>query len=678
MSKHRSSIVKALIAGVKEPRKNLFEEPTNVFEERVSDGLDMLIRHVAGTPDFGALYAGERMFELYRPERPRDENLHLARQSVEEDITILHAYLAPLVSAQELNTFEKAYKSATSGLVNQATRHVRTLIVGDCLTVEIASFLIGPLMAEGISFDPIPINSRNPVQLCHILDGLVQKEYDAIFFSPFSHARLPELEELLKPANNFAPRAQLNATVTSILEQTKPLLDYLSNRFECPIFVHNAAMVRRSQGVVKTRILSMMTNRAATYAQQRINQWLADYVTLHNSATFQHLFILDEYALARQLGRPSLGRYMYASKFQHPTVLSQKLAAEYHLRIRVVAEMIGKKLVICDLDNTLWDGLIGEGAVTHFQDRQRILRKLKDHGGVVLSIASKNDPANVNFTGALLSQHDFVAPQISWNQKSAAIETIKRTLNLQTKHMIFLDDRSDERTLVREAFPDILTLDASDSNVWKRMDLWADLVHGSSDLDRTQLYQEQALRDASTEIVIESDRPADVDSLKRLRLIITVRSAGKGDLKRVTELINRTNQWNLRGARTTFEQMRTWHASDNAHVLVASAADRFGDMGTVCVSVVTLDAERAEIPVFVLSCRVFGYGVETAMLNEIGRRCGIGEQRKVLLGHYRSTNQNHPCRNMYTDHGFDLVEDAFVWTGSPALPSVPWAEVRVG
>ena len=422
----------------------------------------------------------------------------------------------------------------------------------------------------------------------------------------------------------------------------------------------------------------MMTNRAATYAQQRIKQWLADYVRLHNSATFQHLFILDEYALARELGRSSLGRYMYASEFQHPTVLSQKLAAEYYMRIRVVAELIGKKLVICDLDNTLWDGLIGEGAVTHHEDRQRILRKLKDHGGVVLSIASKNDPANVHFNGALLSQCDFVAPQISWNQKSAAIEAIKRALNLQTKHMIFLDDRSDERALVKEAFPDILTLDSCDSNVWKRMDLWADLVHGSSDLDRTRLYQEQALRDASTEIVIESDRPADVATLKRLGLIITVRGAGKGDIKRVTELINRTNQWNLCGARTTFEQMRTWYASDNAHVLVASAADRFGDMGTVCVSVVTMDAERAVIPVFVLSCRVFGYGVETVMLNEIGRRCGIGEQRKFLLGHYRSTTQNHPCRNMYADHGFDLVEDAFVWTGSPPLPSVPWAEVRVG
>ena len=101
-------------------------------------------------------------------------------------------------------------------------------------------------------------------------------------------------------------------------------------------------------------------------------------------------------------------------------------------------------------------------------------------------------------------------------------------------------------------------------------------------------------------------------------------------------------------------------------------------MGTVCVSVVTMDPERAEIPVFVLSCRVFGYGVETAILNEIGRRCNVGKQRTCLIGRYRANNQNHPGRNMYVDHGFRPQDGSFIWTGSPALPSVPWADVRAG
>ena len=244
------------------------------------------------------------------------------------------------------------------------------------------------------------------------------------------------------------PRAELETMVSSILQQTQSLLDYLSKRFECPIFVHNAALIKRSRSVVHAAVHSMLTHRTVTYARDRINQWLSDYVALHNSATFQHLFVLDENAIAERFGGHMLGRFLYESPFQHATVFSQKLAAEYRLRISAISQFLGKKLVICDLDNTLWDGIIGEGPVNHFEERQRILKKLKDHGGVVLSIASKNEPTNVHFKGALLSQHDFVAPQISWNQKSEAVAKIKSTLNLQTKDMIFLDDRGDERALV--------------------------------------------------------------------------------------------------------------------------------------------------------------------------------------------------------------------------------------
>jgi FkbH-like protein len=209
------------------------------------------------------------------------------------------------------------------------------------------------------------------------------------------------------------------------------------------------------------------------------------------------------------------------------------------------------------------------------------------------------------------------------------------------------------------------------------MDLWSDLIHGSSDLDRTLLYQQQAQRDKSVEFDGGNGHPADGDILKKLGLTISIRAAQKSDLKRIAELINRTNQWNLCGSRTSFEEVLAWHESTASRLLIAAAADRFGDMGTVCVAVVTEDSRQAEIPLFVLSCRVFGYGVESAMLNEISRRCGIGAQRSTLIGHFRATAQNHPGRNMYADHGFRRIDESFVWTGESVLPGAPWAEIRV-
>jgi FkbH-like protein len=677
LREHQASITSALMAGLSGPRTNHFGEDSEVFEARVKDGLDLLIGHVEGRPGFGALYAGARMFELYRPQRSRSENFEIAKRAVEEDLSILLSYLKPIVRDEELAAFKAAYEAATSGFTKQAIRHVRTLIIGDCLTVEIASFLLGSLLAEGISIDPYPINSRDPAQLKQIIDSLDQKDYDVVFFSPFSHTRLPEIEQLLKPANGLMmSSATRSSLVTSILRQTRVLLDYLSDRFECPIFIHNAALISRSHNQIKVAALSAVTWRLKAYARERIDQWLKDYVAMKNSSSFQHLFVIDELALAQNNGY-SIGCYLHDSEFQHATNLSQELAEQYLHRISTISDLLGKKLVICDLDNTIWSGIIGEGPVTHFIERQKVLKRLKDHGGVVLSIASKNDPAKVHFQGGLLSQDDFVAPQISWNQKSNAIKTIKQTLNLQTKHMIFLDDRPDERALVKESFPDILTLDATNPDVWKKLSLWADLVFGSSDLDRTRLYQEQALRDSSIDAPIAPNAPPDGDALKKLGLVITVRSAEKSDLKRIAELINRTNQWNLVGARTSFDQMRRWHASDHAHVLIASVADRFGDMGTVCAAIVTTDSASAEIPVFVLSCRVFGYGVETAVLGEIVRRCELAG-KKAIVGRYRATNQNQACHNMYLDHGFErLGDDIFQWTGSKTIRSVPWADVRM-
>jgi FkbH-like protein len=668
---HHAAVVKSLISGIKVPRKRQVDgESESIFEQRTADSLDLLIGHFQGKRGYGALYAGKQMFEIFRQELTREENLSLCRTAVGEDQESLRSFLAPFLGKDELEAFDESYRSATFGLVNEAKRHIRTLFLGDCLQIEIASFLLGPLMAKGISIDPYPISARNLPQLKQDLEALSVRDFDVIFYSPFSHAALPEVGALVDKA--FMSTADVETATASILEQTKTILDYLCNRFECPIYVHNAALVPRSPSSAKAAIFSLTTKRQTDYARSRINRWLADYVSLYNSANFQHVFIINEDAIAERVGRREAGRYLHASSFQHPTVLSEQLASEYLSRITVVANLLGKKLVICDLDNTLWDGLIGEGKVSQFTDRQHVLKKLKDHGGVVLSIASKNEPTLVHFTDCLLSEKDFVAPQISWDLKTHAIEKIKSSLNLQTKHMIFLDDRADERLLVQDAFPSLLVLNPCDPDVWTHMDLWAELIFGSSDLDRTRMYQEQAVREAET-----SSTAADsVEALKKLGLVITLRAAERKDLKRATELINRTNQWNLCGSRTTFEQMRTWHSSNNAHILLASASDRFGDMGIVCAAIVTVDEDRAEIPIFVLSCRVFGYGVETAMLSEIARRCGIGTERKTLFGPYIASIENHPCRNMYTDHGFQSTDGGFLWGGAPTLPGVPWADVH--
>jgi FkbH-like protein len=676
MRRDRALLIKALIAGKTRPRQNRFDEPTEVFEGRVGECLDLLIRHLEGDTVSGPLYSGQRIIELTRPEATSEENLSSCRASVEEDNEILRSFLSKHLSIAEMRAFQRSFECATAGMVTETKRHVPTLFIGDCLMVELASFLLGPLAAKGISIDPFPINPRDSAHLGRILDNISRTDYEAIFFSPFSHTRVPEINLLLHPKNAFMPKAELSSHITAVINQTQEILDFLSARFECPIFINNCSLVQRSRSTVKAAASLLMSHRVCEYARQQLNDWLGDYISQKNSKTFRHLFLIDENGIVQQHGRRRTGRYLHASQFQHPTVLSKLIAKEYEDRICALAQLMRKKLVICDLDNTLWDGVIGEGEVSHFSARQSTLKRLKEFGGIVLSIASKNDPAKIHFKGGILSIDDFVVPQISWDMKIDGIAKIQKAVNLQTRHMVFLDDRADERALVNDAFPDMLVMDASDDATWNLLNHWGELVHGSSDLDRTAMYQEQAKRDAAVGESFEAEVFARNEGLKRLELVITIRSAKKSDLKRVVELINRTNQWNLTGSRTSFEQMRAWQESEHAHVLIASAADKFGDMGTVCVAVVTKDTNRADIPIFVLSCRVFGYGVETAMLSEISRLCDIGGLRSTLVGHYQANNQNAPCEAMYSDHGFTKAGELFEWSGIPSLPEIAWAEVR--
>lgn len=676
MRASHEALVMALMEGIEEPRKNRFIEPQDIFRDRISETLELLIRFFEGSEECGALYLGLCIFELYQPERSVSENSEATHKRFEVDGIILFSYLAPLVSKDELQALKSAYKSLISGVTTPPKKHVRTLFVGDCLMMEIVSFLIAPLTAKGISIDPFPINSRDPHQLRNIVANLSTKEFDVIFVSPFSHNRLPEIKQLLNPTNLLSKK-ELNTAIKSILEQTQLLLDFLSARFECPIYIHNSLLIPRSTSLIKTVARLSLTWRARLFAKRKINEWILGYIADKNTSSFQHLFLLDENALIKKFGKYQLSRFLHTSKFQHATVLSQKLAVEYNERISTVAELVGKKLIICDLEQIFLDTANTENSMVHLQTRQTVLKQLQAHGGIILSIVTKNKSSGMDAQGGLFNDNDFIAAQIGITNKIDAIQSIKDQLNLQTRHMIFMDTSKNERTLVTEAFPDMLTLDPSDSAVWERIALWEGIIHSSSDVNRTQLYQEQLERDEFVASQAKESSIRDVESLKKLGLVIDIHEAKKNDLKRVVELINRTNQWNLCGSRTNLEQVQAWHTSTNARILIANAQDRFGDMGVACVAVMTTESDNTDIPIFVLSCRVFGYGVETAMLNEIAKLSHVGSQKTSLTGHCRPTNQNHLSRNMYLDHGFQQVDEKFVLKEQNIIPSVPWAEVRV-
>lgn len=662
----RAQLIDGILAGRHgvAPRPNRFGEAPERLQDRVGCWLDLLCGALENREGARALFVGQTTTDHTAPDRSQAEN----DASVAEALESLRATLLGELAGRDPRLAAAAAEwlgDLLRDMTQPVDAYVETLLIGDCLMMEIGGLAAGQTARAGVGFSAFPVNARTAAQLAQAIDN---RSYKAIFFSPFSHARGSELEALLRLSTALWSRARIDAAVERVIDQTLPLLSYLTSRFECPIYVHNAGLVNRTRDPLLARALAVGTARQRVIASRRINQWLKDFAAAANLRTRNQVQIIDEVSIVQRLGRWRASLYVFPSEFQHPTRLSFALAEQYAERIEMLARLHGRKLVICDLDNTLWDGVIGEGAVRHFVGRQQVLKRLRNNSGVVLSIASKNDPSNVSFTDGVLGEEDFVAPQISWGLKRDAVKSICKALNLQERHAVFIDDRPDERALVREASPDMQVLDATEARIWRQFALWADLIEGTSDLDRTTMYREQSARDS---FLAAKESGADVlkraDVAAELGLKIEVRRAAAGDVKRVVELINRTNQWNLCGSRTTTAEINDLLAGGGL-VLIGSAKDRFGDMGDVCVAVVReMGERRAEIPVFVLSCRVFGYGVETAVLNEVARSVDLGGRIEQLVGRYVSTVQNHIARNMYTDHGYVSQADGTFVLMAPAV-----------
>jgi FkbH-like protein len=297
---------------------------------------------------------------------------------------------------------------------------------------------------------------------------------------------------------------------------------------------------------------------------------------------------------------------------------------------------------------------------------------------VLLAINSRNDPRNVDWRGGVLDDNDFVASEINWDSKPNNIRKIQQKLNLKTKDFVFLDDRDDQRKLVSMVFPEIQVLDATLDRSWRLLELWAQLISPSDDSDRTQMYREREEREKflATTQAEELDQEA---LMAKLGLRATLRFASNSDLKRLVELINRTNQFNLNGSRTSSLEVSEWLASRDHHILLIDGADQFGPMGVICVAFVELDGATARISVFVLSCRVFGYGFETVMLNAIQRLASKrwpADEPPTLVGLYEETPLNEPCRRMYPEHGFTWCDGVWVHQGEPAVSDPSWVAVR--
>jgi FkbH-like protein len=629
---------------------------------------------VDGNEDFRPLYIGERLKMSYDINISAQERNDRLVEFMKRDKAVFLNGLGEVGGLNEQVEF--FFEEIIAEFSVPIEKELKVLFIGDCLHQDVMGTLSVLIAKYGFSISPYMVSTKNAFQVHKELKTIGEQKFDAIFFSPLSYEYNLEFSALLHRRNFFLNGFEFAEKLIAIMDGVESVVDVLLTYFDCPIFIHNTIAPIRDESKAKLLLKSLLVHRMRKRAVQYIDKRLKGFIAERNKMKFKQLFLIDELQLLEQHKFHELGVFIYRSALQHPTMLGILLAERYGVLLNAIGRFVKKKVIVCDLDNTLWNGVIGEGAVSHYLDRQEVLLKLKSKG-VLLAINSKNDPKNVHWDGGRLDDDDFVYKAISWAPKINAFSEMKEALNLKIDSFIFIDDRPDELEMVRSQYPGIECLDATDAATWGLLELWNELL-SDDDKDRTQLYKERASRGDFIK-TSHSNVQDEASAFKALNLMVVLKTITVGDIKRTVELVNRTNQFNMRGSRTSFSEVETWLKSEDVVVMQASMSDKFGDMGVVSIIVYEYRSDGTVfIPIFVLSCRVFGYQVEFAILNELKRQA-IGRNVNAIRGEFIPTDSNAPCSSVYLDAGFAKSGDSwsFKASGDVTIKEPKWLEVSV-
>lgn len=330
-----------------------------------------------------------------------------------------------------------------------------------------------------------------------------------------------------------------------------------------------------------------------------------------------------------------------------------------------------KKVLVVDLDNTLWGGVVGEegplgitlgesklGAA--YRDAQKRIKEIKDTG-ILLAIVSKNNDAEVQEAfrtnpHMVLHEDDFVLMKNNWQQKFENIQQIAKELNLGLDAFVFWDDNEVEREAVKINLPMVSVPDFP-RNVALLPQAIEDLYNTyfwlprqtAEDAAKTQQYQQETARKEAMRAAGTID-----DYLKSLQIKIDLCEVKENQIERTVQLLNKTNQFNTNTIRLDMQEFLKYKSNKGYHIFVANVSDRYGDSGLVVELLAHVEKDVFVIDNFLMSCRVMSRQIENAVAYAVLQRAEKFGCKKVQCT-YVKTAKNKPVENLWDSLGFNLV-----------------------
>ncbi|HKT81647.1 MAG TPA: HAD-IIIC family phosphatase [Vicinamibacterales bacterium] len=402
--------------------------------------------------------------------------------------------------------------------------------------------------------------------------------------------------------------------------------------------------------------------RGRTRVLQRVNTELARRAPAGVS-------IVDQGSVQREVGLEKWqdDRLWHTAR-QHPSPEGLTALAELQMaHLRAVCGLV-RKVVVCDLDNTLWGGIIGEDGLDGirlgpdspageaYRALQEYLHELRERG-VLLAVCSKNNPADARLPferhpHMRLKLDDIAVFMANWDDKVSNLRAIAQQLSLGLDSFVVLDDNAFERAWMRAQVPEATIVELGPTPAsWTR-----DLDRGRyffslslTDEDRKRNEQYRAM--ATTQALAASYASLD-DFLQQLEMRAAVIPITAATLPRVVQLVGKTNQFNLTGCRHQRPDIEQLLAAPGAWGAAFSLADRLTDHGIVSTILCRpVDSTTWAIDTWVMSCRVLGRGLERFVMEAVldaARTRGI----ETLVGLYRPTDRNALVSGLFDELGF--------------------------
>jgi FkbH-like protein len=341
------------------------------------------------------------------------------------------------------------------------------------------------------------------------------------------------------------------------------------------------------------------------------------------------------------------------------------------------------KVLICDLDNTLWGGTVSDDGLDGlsieagdpigevFLDFQLTIKNMKDNG-LILAISSKNDPDQVDKVFSLydhmpLKLSDFAAKQISWQRKSLSVREIISDLNVTQSSIAFMDDNPREIDEVVRSFPELKTILLNGDPVdyeTKLASMISPKFTGLTEEDkaRTQMYHAKTMRENRL-----SEYGDHAEYLESLDIQVDILPLSPNNITRATQLINKTNQFNIslqRHSTTSIEQLLS---QGDYKLYSCRQIDCYGDNGLISVLIFHTIGEVIQIENWVMSCRVFDLGIESAFL-----KCcldSLAKNNNSIETKYLVSDTNKYAKRVVEKLGFNVSGITDKWITYRCLAS---------